>query len=172
MYQMRKFGWGHYLQTSPIGAFPGYTLLQANCAIGSGRPSRGGKSLSITASITTPHPPSCSSYGFRDIRGPPPLAVDRMTDSSLQLDLFDSQGACTYDFPNDLGIVFPLRSDTVCRDGICPPMSDLPFLLVFRPTNSSLWCCSRSSDKPPAPAVASHADMFVWWFGASEHHTS
>ena len=101
-----------------------------------------------------------------------PLAVDKVTPSSLQLDLFDSQGDCTYSFPNDFGIVSPSQSDAVCRDGICPPMSDLPLLLVLRPTDSSLRWCLRSSGQAPAPAAASYIDMFVWSFDTSIHHAS
>lgn len=43
-----------------------------------------------------------------------PFTVDKVTASSLQLVLFDSQGACTYD-SNNLGVVFPLQFDNRSR---------------------------------------------------------
>lgn len=75
------------------------TLLPASCVFE--RRSQG-ESLSIMA---ISHPPSCSSQASRLIRASP--NVDKVAASPLQLDLSDSQGACTYN-PNDLAVVFLL----------------------------------------------------------------
>ena len=75
------------------------TLLLASCVFE--RRSQG-ESLSI---MTISHLPSCSSQASRLIRASP--NADKTATSPLQLDLFDSQGACTYN-PNDPAVLFLL----------------------------------------------------------------